>query len=283
MFASTIQYDVSKSSFHIANGLDDGLALRKNHLDVCGIYKITSPSGKVYVGQSQRIYDRWRGYKNGYYKNQPLLNRSILKYGIHNHRFEIVELCSTENLNALEKFYVEYYNSFNSSIGLNLRAGGCSNAKISDSTREKMRLKALGRIVSDETRKKIGEKSKGRFYSEETRNKISMMLTGRTLSDEHKDKLRKAHTGKKLTQESIAKRTLKQTGLKRSDDTKRKISTALKGLKRTPEQNAKNGIAHKGHKMSPENKLKLLLADTGRPAWNKGKKMTKKMEAKNEG
>jgi predicted GIY-YIG superfamily endonuclease len=37
-----------------------------------GIYKITSPSGKVYIGQSWDIYDRWKKHK------QKNLNRREL-------------------------------------------------------------------------------------------------------------------------------------------------------------------------------------------------------------
>lgn len=31
---------------------------------ICGIYKITSPSGKVYIGQSNNIIKRWITYKS---------------------------------------------------------------------------------------------------------------------------------------------------------------------------------------------------------------------------
>ena len=30
---------------------------------ITGIYKITSPSNKIYIGQSKNIYSRWNAYK----------------------------------------------------------------------------------------------------------------------------------------------------------------------------------------------------------------------------
>jgi len=55
-----------------------------------GIYKITSPSKKVYIGQSWNIKERFRKYN--YKSNQQLLMRSFSKYGLENHVFEIKNL-----------------------------------------------------------------------------------------------------------------------------------------------------------------------------------------------
>ena len=58
----------------------------------CGIYKITSPSGKIYIGQSVNIKDRIKAYKCGHCKEQPFVCNSILKHGWENHKFEIIEV-----------------------------------------------------------------------------------------------------------------------------------------------------------------------------------------------
>jgi hypothetical protein len=57
-----------------------------------GIYKITSPSGKIYIGQSVEIKRRFNSYKRMYVKNKGVvkLYRSFLKYGADNHIFEVV-------------------------------------------------------------------------------------------------------------------------------------------------------------------------------------------------
>jgi len=54
-----------------------------------GIYKITNPDNKVYVGQSKNIHSRFKDYKKVNY-NQRKVYESILKYGIENHKFEII-------------------------------------------------------------------------------------------------------------------------------------------------------------------------------------------------
>lgn len=75
-----------------------------------GIYKIISPSGKIYIGQSKNIQDRWSDYKlPKHYKGQVRLYRSIIKYGFINHNFEIIEECIEEDLNKRERFWQDYY------------------------------------------------------------------------------------------------------------------------------------------------------------------------------
>ena len=57
-----------------------------------GIYKITSPSGKVYIGQSRNIKNRkWR-YKRLDCKSQVKLYSSFKKYGFDKHKFEIIQI-----------------------------------------------------------------------------------------------------------------------------------------------------------------------------------------------
>lgn len=76
-----------------------------------GIYKITSPTNRVYIGQSVNIEKRWKDYnllKNC--KPQIKLYRSLIKYGIINHKFEIIEECSIEQLNERERYWQDYYN-----------------------------------------------------------------------------------------------------------------------------------------------------------------------------
>lgn len=66
---------------------------------ITGIYKITSPAGKVYIGQSTDIYKRWEQYRKQYFKKQYKLYYSIQKYGYDNHKFSIVEECEESKLN----------------------------------------------------------------------------------------------------------------------------------------------------------------------------------------
>ena len=64
-----------------------------------GIYKITSPTNKIYIGQSTNIKQRWNDYnKMIRCKRQTRLYNSLKKYGPKNHIFEILEECSESQL-----------------------------------------------------------------------------------------------------------------------------------------------------------------------------------------
>jgi len=77
-----------------------------------GIYKVTSPTKRVYIGQSIDVERRLNEYLNlRNYKSQVKLFRSINKYGVSNHKFEILEECKIEDLNERERYYQDYYNS----------------------------------------------------------------------------------------------------------------------------------------------------------------------------
>ena len=71
----------------------------------CGIYKITSPSGNIYIGQSVNIKRRWRNYRTRIKQAQKALAKSFEKYGVENHQFDIIEYCSKEDLNCSERFW----------------------------------------------------------------------------------------------------------------------------------------------------------------------------------
>ena len=56
-----------------------------------GIYKITNPTNKIYIGQSTNIGNRFKHYKSLDCKRQSSLYKSFLKHGVENHNFEIIE------------------------------------------------------------------------------------------------------------------------------------------------------------------------------------------------
>ena len=83
-----------------------------------GIYKITSPDKKIYIGQSVNLKRRLKDYKANLAKDQKLLNYSFLKYGFKNHKFEIIRICNIEELSVLERYYQILFNCVGSN-GLN--------------------------------------------------------------------------------------------------------------------------------------------------------------------
>jgi len=96
----------------------------RNNKKICGIYKITNPKSKIYIGQAKDCNKRKNHYQVGHCEKQIKLFNSIKKYGWENHKFEIIKRCNKDKLNDLEIYYIKLYNSFNTHQGLNLKTGG---------------------------------------------------------------------------------------------------------------------------------------------------------------
>lgn len=94
----------------------------------CGVYKITSPSGKIYIGSSINIERRLLNYKYLQCQQQPKLFNSLKKHGPDNHLFEIIEECDVKKLINREKYWVENFNSIKN--GLNLQIPGNNQVHI---------------------------------------------------------------------------------------------------------------------------------------------------------
>ena len=93
-----------------------------------GVYKITSPTNKIYIGQSTNIEKRKKSYSKLKCKDQTKLYSSLIKYGWENHTFEIIEELDSDkatqtNLDKLEIEYIKLYKDINSEL-LNIREGG---------------------------------------------------------------------------------------------------------------------------------------------------------------
>jgi len=107
-----------------------------------GIYKLTSPSGKCYIGQSIDLDRRLRKYKYKGCKEQPLIYNAINKYGWDNFKVDIL-WCSEDNtnsyfiLNQLEEDFINLYDSMNRLKGYNLFYGG-NNKSHTDETKLKI-------------------------------------------------------------------------------------------------------------------------------------------------
>jgi len=152
-----------------------------------GIYKIISPSNKVYIGQSVNIRKRFNAYRYAKCKGQIKLYRSFIKYGVEKHIFEIIEECNIEELNKKERYYQDLYNAICPKNGLNclLTATETKSKVFSKETREKMSISRTGKTQSKETREKVSKANKGKLFSKETREKLSIAAKGRIRTEEH--------------------------------------------------------------------------------------------------
>lgn len=135
------------------------------------VYKLTSPSEKVYIGITSRsVKKRWN---NGIgYKRCPAIYSAIKKYGWENIKKEILyEGLTEEHAKFMEIFLIKQHKSNNRKYGYNLTEGGEG---------------AKGTIVSEETRKKMSAVHKGNKYN-----------LGRKLSKEHRRKISEREKGAK--------------------------------------------------------------------------------------
>jgi group I intron endonuclease len=195
-----------------------------------GIYKITNPKGLIYIGQSININKRFISYKKLNCKNQIKLYNSLLKYGVENHTFEVIEKCTIELLNECERYWQDYYNVI-SKNGLNciLTNSNSKTGELSYETKEKIRNKAIGRLATNETKLKMSLSRKGKIthnkgkkHSQETKLKISKSTKGRKHSEETKLKISFNNKGRKSPM--LCK--------KHSEETKLKMSQKLIGNNR---------------------------------------------------
>ena len=173
-----------------------------------GIYKITSPKNKIYIGQSSDIDYRFLCYKKLKCKAQPRIYNSFLKYGVENHLFEIIEECTIELLNERERCWQDYYNVLGKE-GLNCEFVSTNKFSkvVSEETKKKIANTLTGFKHSEESKKKISKGLIGRPVSKDTRKKISDSNKNTIFTEERKNKISKALTGRKLSKECLEKRS----------------------------------------------------------------------------
>lgn len=136
-----------------------------------GIYKITSPSGRIYIGQSWNIGNRFMKYKSlSGSRKQRLLHNSIAKYGYNNHVFEIIETLENPTqieLDNREVYYINLYREQGVRL-LNIKEGGRGGTHSKESI-DKM-LASRGKFNhTEETKLKISKSRVGIRHTEETK------------------------------------------------------------------------------------------------------------------
>lgn len=159
-----------------------------------GIYKITNPKGKVYIGQSINIKARWGAYY-GLHRHSlgTKIYNSLKKYGLDNHTFEILEECEVNQLLTREVYYKEIYNAVEEGLNLKLqddRYGGHSQ-ETKDLISKKCKEAAKNKVYTDEFRAKMKKSKTGHecYKNPERNKKIGNAHRGKTMSQSTKDKL----------------------------------------------------------------------------------------------
>lgn len=231
------------------------------------VYRHTSPSGYVYIGQTCNIERRF-GKRGLNYIGCHIFYNAIKKYGWNNFKHEILFEHLTKNeADEIERKLISHYKKIGVSYNIADGGGGVAGIKWSADSRAKASKSAKNRCkdplevrrlvknlkkntLSEESRKRISEKNSGKnnpmygkHRSEEVKKKISEKLKGRHLSEETKDKISLY----------LKEHGHPMQGRHHTEETKNKISIATKGRQ-----------AHnKGKKMSDEQKKKISLKNSG--------------------
>jgi group I intron endonuclease len=168
---------------------------------IIGIYKITSQSGKVYIGQAIDIKKRWNEYRLLHCKAQKKLYASLLKYGVESHKFEIIKECEIGELNYYERHYQEFFDVLGE-YGLNLKYTKTNDKSGVHSEETKRKIRTTSRNTIRKSKK--GEKNAfyGKKHSEESRKKMSEAKKGKKLSEEAKRKLSETNSKKVINTET---------------------------------------------------------------------------------
>lgn len=217
-----------------------------------GIYKITSPTGKIYVGQSINIEKRFYQYKKLHCKGQVILYNSFIKHGVEKHKFEILCECEISELNDKERYYQDLYSVLEEK-GMN-----CNLTKSSDRSGKH----------SDETKLKISIANKGRKHSEETKDKIrkrnlgNNYRTGIPTKEETKIKIGLGNLGKIRTKDFKINASIKTKGRITNEETKNKLSIQKLGKLNPMYGNTKENHHNYGKNWKQKNEFKKLILDT---------------------
>lgn len=126
---------------------------------VC-IYKIVSPSGKIYIGRTVDYKKRIDRYRRLACPQQKILYNSLIKYDFKNHLISIIhELpqdVSNETINVYEELYIELYKNCGYSLmNLTIGGGGVRGIKYDESVKKKLSAAHLGKRLSEETKARM--------------------------------------------------------------------------------------------------------------------------------
>ena len=255
-----------------------------------GIYKITSPSGKVYIGQSWSVEKRLYRYKHylSSSSSQSVLHNSFLRYGPENHEMEILvqlsedvcqDLLDYHEIKLIKEFKVAGFSL------LNVTNGGQSwlNLEVIKHRTEKRKLRVLKReiLIQEKALKRKSRKEKlqseldalaerKRIRLETREERYKQHSVNKAIKRKEKKQLEKITRPKKvkvLSTEHVEKTRLKNLGKKRTQEVKDKLSQLALNRNYTHSEESKQKISEAKKEFFKTNEVHnkgKLLDEAGR-------------------
>lgn len=206
---------------------------------IAGIYKITSPSGKVYIGQSWEINERFGNYRRGESRRQTILFRSFTKYGVDAHAFEVIYPlpfdAEQSEMDFWEQFHLDWFRA-QGVLLLNCREGG-SRGKLSEESKRRVSESLKGRVPWNKGRRDLPK------HTDEWKSAMSARCIGRKPNN----------YGKPRSQSAINRTRAANLGRKYTGETLERIRQGAKN-RRLP---CLGGRKNKGRVHTPEHRQKL--------------------------
>jgi len=138
----------------------------------CVYVHINKTNGKMYIGQTYNLHERWRGEGKNYFNSIKFFN-AIKKYGWNNFIHEVIKSnLYKEEADELEKELIETFDTIKT--GYNIKSGGARGVLSSES------LKKMGEGVHKaftehpEIKEKIGKAHLGMVHTEEAKRKMML-------------------------------------------------------------------------------------------------------------
>ncbi len=207
--------------------------------EISCIYKITSPSGKIYIGQTVNLRNRVRKYKGMFFKGQLKLWNNCQKYNWQPlDTLSVIEECPIDKLNEREIFWISFYDAYHTGLNCDEGGSGRKGYKPSQETKEKLRKANLGNKHSEETKVKISESLKGISKEERSSWKTNK---GVPLTQDHIAKIKKTKKDNPFKMSDAQRKQVSENNLgntyrlgkTHNDETKKKISESKKGVNST--------------------------------------------------
>ena len=132
-----------------------------------GIYQIKNNlNGKIYIGQSVNIKNRWKDHRNRPFNKKSkqydsYLYKAIRKDGIDNFEFSVLEECSKELLDEKEKKWILKTKSNNIFFGYNMTDGGDSACN----KYTKLDIDTVKKIISDLSNENLSQTEISKKYN----------------------------------------------------------------------------------------------------------------------